>query len=90
MYSSMFEEVIFVLKKGCPEIDSKNVSIVSEAKMVIEDYINKAGSYTMPQQTKQVTYELNGYEKGKKLNIILNICLVLSIVLLGLMLIRIF
>ena len=87
IYSQFFEEVIFVLKKDM-KVPKQNLNMVYEARKIIEDYINKHENYSIHENEK--IYELKGMERGNKLNAILNVSMVLSIILFAFMIMKLF
>lgn len=93
VYSKVFEEVIFVMKKDGAISKVSNTDLVSEAKKIIEDFVNrtdhnfdKKNNYQIAKQSN----ELVGYEKGKKLNILLNASLIVASLLFITLLIKAF
>lgn len=89
IYSNTFEEVIFVLKKGAHAPTSKKGDLVSEARKIVENYVNQKEEYLPQQMYHEVRQEVNGLERGDSLNKVLNISLVISIILFASMLIKI-
>lgn len=88
VYSNTFEEVIFVLKKGTHMPNPKRVDIVSEARKIVEDYVNRKEEYYPQQIYHEIRQEINGLERGDRLNKVLNVCLIISIILFASMLIK--
>lgn len=85
IYSQFFEEVIFILKR---DDIKKSKDLVDEAKKIVEDYINTQDKITYKSYDNFI--ELKGMEKGKKINAILNISLIISILIFALMLTKVF
>lgn len=85
LYSDIFEEVIFVLKPSQSNMKS-NKNLVSEARWIVDNYINK----NQLNNDNGGKVELVGFERGRKLNIILNVSLFLSLILFGLLLMKVF
>lgn len=89
IYSNNFEEVIFVLKKGTSATNPKKGDLVSEARKIVKDYVNRKEEYNPQQMYHDVRQEINGFERGNNLNKVLNICLVISVILFASLLIKI-
>jgi len=89
IYSNLFEEVILVLKpKALPQ--ANNVNLVHEAKEIVENYVNKFDHYNTQPESENIIFEGEVLKKNKRVNMILNISLIFSIVLFFLLITKLF
>lgn len=90
IYSNTFEEVIFVLKKGVTGQNQKRGDIVTEARKIVEDYVNRRDEYYPKEIYSETRQDIKGLERGNGLNKVLNIALAISVILFASMLIKLF
>lgn len=90
MYSNFFDEVIFVLKKDSNiKNANQNPNIIYEARKVVEDFINRSRGGYEHQVVQEVQPKIDGFERGRNINLILNVSLALSAVIFVLLLIKV-
>lgn len=84
--SEWYEKAIFIMR-GDINTESKPVDFVSEAEKIINSYMVKSSLPITEIKSKPKQIRVG---KSKNLTLILNICLILSIILLGITLYRFF
>jgi hypothetical protein len=84
--SEWYEKAIFIMRSDI-NIGNKPVDFVSEAEKIINSYMTK--KVDTVSTTKSITKKINVYN-SKRITVILNICLLLSTILLGITLLKVF
>jgi hypothetical protein len=84
--SEWYEKAIFIMRSDI-NVGNKPVDFVNEAEKIIYSYMTKKADMT--NTTKSISKKINVYN-SKRITVILNICLLLSTILLGITVLRLF
>lgn len=84
--SEWYEKAIFIMRSDI-NLANKPVDFVNEAEKIINSYMTK--KVDTVSTTKSITKKINVYN-SKRISVILNVCLLLSTILLGITVMRLF
>lgn len=84
--SEWYEKAIFIMRSDI-NTGNKPVDFVNEAEKIIYSYMTKKADTVS--SAKSITKKMTAYQ-SKRITVILNVCLLLSTILLGITLLRLF